>query len=308
MKQHHETGYSLDGSVQLRKSESQVSKIIADMKSFSLDVEGASRPFSKKLQEQQLWTENYAMRAIEEYKRFMVLAAISATEVTPSQAVDQVWHLHLQYTKSYAEMCKNILGKFIDHNPGAGAPEDERQYSEQYLKTLLLYSMIFNEAAPHDLWPLSGFDQGSLKRGVSTMESRKGSSDSSQATGDDSTMFVFLNDTSFPERPLALEMPRSEGSQSNSNLDINSRASEKGFFSQVWSFFTGSSSETQEDRAGSSPAAEVDRNSGISGFFESLGFGGSSDSASSSSSDSSSCSSASSCGGSSCGGGGCGGD
>lgn len=242
------------------------------------------------------------MRAIEEYKRFMVLAAISATEVTPSHAVDHVWHLHLQYTKSYAEMCGNILGKFIDHNPGAGAPEDERQYSEQYLKTLLLYSMIFKEDAPHDLWPLSGFDQGWLKRGISTMESRKGSSDPSQAAGDDSTMFVFLNDTSFPDRPLALEMSNSEGSHSNSKLDINSSASEKGFFGQLWSFFTGRFSETQEDRAGSSPAAEVDQNSGISGFFESLGFGDSSDSASSNSSDASSCSSASSCGGGGCGG------
>jgi hypothetical protein len=107
-----------EGASNIRLSERELARIILDMAAFSLDVAGATRSFSVKLEEQQGWTRQYTLRAIEEYKRFMVLAAVSPTEVTPSRTVDQVWHLHLQYSKSYRdEMCAGVLGKQIDHNP-----------------------------------------------------------------------------------------------------------------------------------------------------------------------------------------------
>jgi hypothetical protein len=37
---------------------------------------------------------------------------ISTHIVTPSEQVDQVWHLHLTYTRSYwDEFCPNVLGQ-----------------------------------------------------------------------------------------------------------------------------------------------------------------------------------------------------
>ena len=51
--------------------------------------------------------------AIEEYKKFMYLAATSNQMVSPSEIVDIVWHQHLIFTQSYKEFC-DILGKKIE--------------------------------------------------------------------------------------------------------------------------------------------------------------------------------------------------
>lgn len=52
-----------EGSSTLRVSERELARIIRDMDTFSLDVEGAKRSFSVKLQEQQGWTREYTLRA-----------------------------------------------------------------------------------------------------------------------------------------------------------------------------------------------------------------------------------------------------
>ena len=55
-------------------------------------------------------------KAIEEYKKFMYLAATSNQMVSPSEIVDIVWHQHLIFTNSYSDFC-NLLGKRIEHIP-----------------------------------------------------------------------------------------------------------------------------------------------------------------------------------------------
>jgi hypothetical protein len=40
-------------------------------------------------------------RAIGEYRRFLYLTQIAAHDLTPSKAIDSIWHLHLLYTQSY---------------------------------------------------------------------------------------------------------------------------------------------------------------------------------------------------------------
>ena len=59
---------------------------------FDLDAVDAELPFSARLARDNGWSRAYAVRAIEEYKRFVFLAMAAGHPVTPSDEVDQVWH------------------------------------------------------------------------------------------------------------------------------------------------------------------------------------------------------------------------
>jgi uncharacterized protein (TIGR04222 family) len=74
--------------------------------------------------------------------------------VTPSDAVDQVWHLHLTYTCSYwQDFCPDVLGCPLQHGPTRGGAQEARRFERDYDQTLASYERIFGEPAPADIWP-----------------------------------------------------------------------------------------------------------------------------------------------------------
>ena len=114
----------------------------------------AALSFARRLARENGWTANHAARVIEEYKRFCFLAATVPHPVTPSDAVDQAWHLHLTYSRDYWErFCPDVLGRPLHHGPTAGGPTEQARYFEQYADTLKSYETVFGESAPADLWP-----------------------------------------------------------------------------------------------------------------------------------------------------------
>lgn len=118
------------------------------------DKAGVSLSFSRRLANENGWTRRYALRATEEYKRFAYLACVAAHPVTPSEAVDQVWHLHLIYTRSYwDEFCGQVLRRSLHHSPTEGGIMEARKYYAQYERTLEAYIREFGEEAPADIWP-----------------------------------------------------------------------------------------------------------------------------------------------------------
>jgi hypothetical protein len=122
------------------------------LQDFSLDEENAPYPFSLRLEEEQDWTSEFTARAIEEYKRFIFLAAFAGHQATPSFVTDEVWHLHLIYSRSYwDEMCIGILGRLIHHNPGSGLASQEQIFHGQYQKMLQSYRRFFDEP-PALIW------------------------------------------------------------------------------------------------------------------------------------------------------------
>ena len=81
--------------------------------------------FVDRLARENSWSNEYAERCLLEYKRFIYLAVISDTPVTPSDQVDQVWHLHLTYTESYwIDMCDKVLKQHIHHGPTKGGVKE----------------------------------------------------------------------------------------------------------------------------------------------------------------------------------------
>ncbi len=119
-----------------------------------LDDKKAARPLSRKLAEEQKWPPEFTERAIAEYKKFVYLCCISPHGASPSQIVDEVWHMHLTYTTDYwGKFCKETLEQELHHYPSTGGPEEKLKHDRWYGETLRLYTSTFNEPPPEDYWP-----------------------------------------------------------------------------------------------------------------------------------------------------------
>lgn len=121
--------------------------------SYEFDAVDVALPFSARLARDNNWSVDFAERAIEEYKKFAFLAMTAGHPVTPSDEVDQVWHLHLLYTRSYWEDFTRILGKPLHHGPTLGGVNEGCKFHAWYENTLCSYSKVFAVAPPADIWP-----------------------------------------------------------------------------------------------------------------------------------------------------------
>ncbi|MBT1689911.1 glycine-rich domain-containing protein [Dawidia soli] len=126
----------------------------AVIQQFELDDHASALPFSDRLARENGWSKTFALRAVEEYKKFMFLVATTDSPLTPSDEVDQVWHLHLLYTRSYwKEFCAVVLQKEIHHGPTTGGASQRDQFTAWYNDTLQCYRDMFQMEPPADLWP-----------------------------------------------------------------------------------------------------------------------------------------------------------
>ena len=122
--------------------------------SFELDTPGTALPFSKRLARENGWSWSYALRVVEEYRRYVFLAMTAGHTVTPSDEVDQAWHLHMVYTESYwTHFCGEVLGQPFHHGPTKGGNHEASKHDEWYRRTLASYTRIFQRPAPADIWP-----------------------------------------------------------------------------------------------------------------------------------------------------------
>jgi hypothetical protein len=84
----------------------EVQAMWAKLESLQFDSNNAVLDFSARLSKENGWTRAFTARVIQEYKRFLLLAMHAGHPVTPSEAVDQAWHLHLVYTRSLRERAR----------------------------------------------------------------------------------------------------------------------------------------------------------------------------------------------------------
>ena len=125
-----------------------------ELKDFQVGPTDVPLTFVDRLARENGWSKAFASSVFTEYKRFVVLAHLAPHPVTPSDAVDQAWHLHLSYTRSYwSDLCDEILGQPLHHGPTQGGSSETQKYREWYSRTLELYAELFGHAAPADVWP-----------------------------------------------------------------------------------------------------------------------------------------------------------
>jgi uncharacterized protein (TIGR04222 family) len=120
---------------------------------FSLDQPDAQLSFSQRLARDNGWSLDYAKSVIEEYKKFAFLAVAAGHPVTPSDQVDQAWHLHLSYTRSYwQEFCPKVLQTSLHHNPTSGGLSEQLKFNDWYGRTLVSYQQFFGQVPPINIW------------------------------------------------------------------------------------------------------------------------------------------------------------
>ncbi len=122
---------------------------------FPLDIATAKLKFSDRLARENNWSQAYTKNVIAEYRKFLFLCCVTpkGKMVTPSDAVDMAWHLHLTYTKSYwKDLCEKTLKQEIHHNPTEGGMAENQKFENCYEHTFALYYEKFGTKPPENIW------------------------------------------------------------------------------------------------------------------------------------------------------------
>jgi hypothetical protein len=123
------------------------------IRQFEFDKPGVKLTFAKRLAKENGILLGFANDIVEEYRKFLFLCCVSPHQVSPSHFVDEAWHLHLTYTKSYwIGLCQNTLGRDVHHDPTEGGGAEDAKFRLLYEKTLEQYEQYFSKA-PEAIWP-----------------------------------------------------------------------------------------------------------------------------------------------------------
>ncbi|MEL6538087.1 MAG: hypothetical protein AAFQ98_21900 [Bacteroidota bacterium] len=134
------------------------------IKKFTIGDPRAAFAFPDRLARENGWPLAYAHRVLMEYKRFMFLICVVDHPLTPSDQVDQAWHLHLLYTQSYwQDFCKKTLGREVHHGPTKGGQEEKDKFDDWYALTKSKYQDYFGVQPPSDIWPSATVRFGQIR-------------------------------------------------------------------------------------------------------------------------------------------------
>ena len=86
-------------------------------------------------------------KLILDYRRFLFLRCYRPKMVfTPSEEVDVVWHLHLNFTYFYWITMKKLLGYEYLHNPTKGGKQELDKHTSLYDNTLDIYKKLYGNS------------------------------------------------------------------------------------------------------------------------------------------------------------------
>ena len=147
--------------------------VLARLEALSLGPPSEGLSFEQRVARENGWSIEYTEQVCSEYRRFVFLCVHSGRPLTPSDAVDQVWHLHMCYTRSYWQrMCEEILGRPFHHEPTRGGSREANKFVDWYERTKEIYAEVFGETPPAEVWPSSEvrFANGGAWKRVNTAE------------------------------------------------------------------------------------------------------------------------------------------
>ena len=124
------------------------------LQNYEIGPPDAPLTFADRLARENRWSPEHAEQVILDYKRFCYLARTAGHPVTPSDKVDQAWHLHLTYSRDYWQrFCPEVLGNDFHHGPTEGGQVERTRYYDQYARTLAAYEAAFGQAPDPAIWP-----------------------------------------------------------------------------------------------------------------------------------------------------------
>jgi hypothetical protein len=85
--------------------------------------------------------------AIFEFRRFLGLAVVGYQRrlAVSGAAVDEVWHTCLLFSRLYADLCEQTVGRFVHHEPLMEGPGDEARLREGKRLFEQAYSRVYGE-------------------------------------------------------------------------------------------------------------------------------------------------------------------
>jgi hypothetical protein len=90
-----------------------------------------------------------SMVVLDEYIRFLALAATGPDMAVPSPLIDAVWHKHIEDTRAYQDYCAKVIGRFVHHMPNIA----HLGVHLGYQKTLENYWPAFCQYPDPRIWP-----------------------------------------------------------------------------------------------------------------------------------------------------------
>jgi hypothetical protein len=159
-------------------------------------ADASTHAFANKLARKLGWSVPFALRAIDEYRKFVYLGQVSDFPVTPPKVIDQVWHEHLLFTRAYRVFCDSVLGRDFDHNPEL-VPLDEQtaEFETQFTATRALYQSEFDREPPAQFWGVPKF-AGRPEPIVADKPKLRRDSGSTATTYDDTPLYAYFGDSS----------------------------------------------------------------------------------------------------------------
>jgi len=112
------------------------------------------------------WDVGMLEAVMREYRRWLVLCSLphSGQLGMCSPAVDEAWHAHILFTKTYMRHCEALAGRYIHHEPTSAEEKAEGDRTSS-LRTLATYEAVFGEKPP-GLWYPSRSGSGAVKMGA----------------------------------------------------------------------------------------------------------------------------------------------
>ena len=95
------------------------------------------------------WTDESATRITLEYRKFLYLKIVEGGVLTPSEVVDQAWHLHRCFPEAYRRFCAEVAGQDIPHQRGI----PKAQADSSYARLLAAYVREFDQTPSVEIWP-----------------------------------------------------------------------------------------------------------------------------------------------------------
>jgi hypothetical protein len=92
------------------------------------------------------WSLKKADLVGELYVKFLRLIQLYPEKsIVPTQAIDEMWHMHILDTRKYQTDCHDLFGGFIHHFPyyGVRNSDDELAMKESFSETVILFQKHF---------------------------------------------------------------------------------------------------------------------------------------------------------------------
>lgn len=157
-------------------------------------TDASTMAFANKISRKLDWPTDFAINAIDEYKKFLYLGIVSDFPVTPSRVIDQVWHEHLLFSRAYREFCRDVLGRDFDHNPELLPSDDQTGiFQAQYEATIALYTAEFRVQPPAQIWALPKFRSNNSAKSRKSLAQRDAVGTSSGSGGGDMPLFMYFD-------------------------------------------------------------------------------------------------------------------